>query len=140
MTTNFAFLQSIIVISYHTTGENLPHKNKTKRKFSFEFCLIATLGPLRCVGPVLPRAGLSTTPRRILQHGTWITVQASFSLKNCENEYFVPLKITDTLLLIFMLKLGYLLDISKDNKRFELPISCLLDRRFNQLSHGALMF
>ena len=22
--------------------------------------------------------------------------------------------------------------------RFELPISCLLDRRFNQLSHGAL--
>jgi hypothetical protein len=131
-----------------TRQEKICHiKNKTKWKFSFEFCLIASLGPLRCVGPVLPRAGLSTTPRRILQHGTWITVQASFSLKNCENEYFVPLKITDTLLLIFMLILSYLLDISKDNKselkapgRFELPISCLLDRRFNQLSHGALMF
>ncbi len=28
--------------------------------------------------------------------------------------------------------------VSKAPSRFELEISCLLDRRFNQLSHGAL--
>ena len=32
------------------------------------------------------------------------------------------------------------LRITKAPTRFELMISCLLDRRFNQLSHGAMWF
>ena len=31
-------------------------------------------------------------------------------------------------------------NIKKAPARFELTISCLLDRRFNQLSHGAMLF